>query len=352
MSFRSPGLPLRGRGPGRIRGLTGLVLLAGAVAVASTPAAADAVKLTLYSAQHQQMVEMLTSGFTKQTGIEVAVHKGEAPEIANQIAQEGSSSPADLYITENSPELLLLEEKGLLAKVDPATLASVPSAYSSPTGAWVGVLARENVLVYNKSMIGEGDLPASLLDLAKPAWKGKVAIAPTDADFMPLLSAVKVLVGKDGAIAWLKGLKDNAAVYDDDEGVVAAVDRGSAATGIINSYYFERYRVETGDDKIHSAIHHFGGGDAGALVNVSGAAVLKSSHNQEAAQKFLAYIVSKPAQAALAASDVDFEYPLAAGVPANPALKPFAQLQPPRIDLAHLGDDQDAAEMLREAGLL
>jgi iron(III) transport system substrate-binding protein len=328
-----------------------LALGAGA-AIASPAGAADAVKLTLYSAQHHQMVEMLTNGFAKETGIQIAIHKGEAPEIANQIAQEGASSPADLYITENSPELLLLEEKGLLAKVDAATLAAVPSAYSSPTGAWVGMLARENVLVFNASLIKEGALPASLLDLAKPEWKGKVAIAPTDADFMPLLSAVKVLKGKDAAIAWLKGLKDNAQVYDDDEGVVSAVDRGSIAVGVINSYYFERYRVETGADKIHSAIHHFGGGDAGALVNISGAAVLKSSQHQEAAQKFLAYIVSKPVQKALGVSDIDFEYPLADGVPANPALRPFKELQPPRIDMKQLGDDQDAADMLREAGLL
>ena len=313
---------------------------------------AEATKLTLYSAQHQQMIDMLVQGFRRETGIEIAVHKGEAPEIANQLAQEGSSSPADVYITENSPELLLLEEKGLLAKVDPATLSQVPAKYSSPTGAWVGILARENVLEYNIGAVKESELPASLLDLAKPEWKGKVAFSPTDADFLPLISAVRILKGQDAAVAWLKGLKENGQVYDDDEGVVAAVDRGTASVGILNSYYWERFRAETGAAKLHSAIHHFGPGDAGALVNISGAAVLKSSPNQAAAQKFLAYIVSKPVQADVAKSDVDFEYPLAEGVPANPALRPFKDLQPPAIDMQQLGDDQSAAELLREAGLI
>jgi iron(III) transport system substrate-binding protein len=329
-----------------------IVALLAALSCVPAAHAADAPKLTLYSAQHEQLITMLADGFKKDTGIEIVVHKGEAPEIANQIDQEGSSSPADVVITENSPELLLLEEKGLLAKVDSGTLAQVPQQYSSPTGVWVGVLARENVLVYNPSMIKPEALPASLLDLSKPEWKGKLAFAPTDADFLPLISAIKSLKGEPAAVAWLKGIKNNGQVLDDDEGVVTAVDRGSAAVGIINSYYWYRFGAETGTANLHSAIHHFAGGDAGALINISGAAVLKSSKHPAEAQKFLAYIVSKPVQAAVAKSDIDFEYPLAAGVPANPALRPFDKLQPPAIDMKKLGDDQDAANMLRDAGLL
>ena len=181
-----------------------------------------------------------------------------------------------MFFTENSPELELLSEKGLLAKVAPATLASVPAADSGSNGDWVGVLARENVLAYNKGMVKEEELPASLLDLAKPEWKGKVAIAPTDADFLPLVGAVVALKGRQAALEWLKGLRENAAIFDDDEGVTAAVERGAAATGIINNYYWARLSMETGPDKMKSAIHHFAGGDVGGLMNVSGAAVLKS----------------------------------------------------------------------------
>ncbi|MDR3470160.1 MAG: extracellular solute-binding protein [Devosia sp.] len=329
-----------------------LVSIAAGSLAPSLASAAEPARLTLYGAQHPQMLDLLVKGFKAETGIDIDVRTGDAPEIANQIAEEGDTSPADIFVTENSPELLLLEEKGLLAPVDATTLARVPAKYSSPTGAWIGFLARENVLQFNTSMIKAEALPSSLLDLAKPEWKGKLAISPTDADFLPIISAVETLKGKDAAITWLKGLKDNAQVYDDDEGVVAAVDRGSAAVGIINSYYWYRFRVEAGAANTHSDIQHFSGGDAGALINVSGAAVLKSSRQPDAAQKFLAYIVSKPAQQALAASDIDFEYPLVAGVPANPALKPFDQLQPPELTMQQLGDDREPAQLLREAGLL
>jgi iron(III) transport system substrate-binding protein len=335
---------------GKLAIAAGLVVATTALTSAATAQGADA--LTLYGAQHPQMLDMLVKGFNAETGIDIDVRTGDAPEIANQIAEEGATSPADVYVTENSPELLLLEERGLLAPVDPTTLAQVPIQYSSPTGHWIGFLARENVLQYNTSMIEAAALPASLLDLARPEWKGKVAIAPTDADFLPLISAVEALKGKDGALAWLQGLKDNAQVYDDDEGVVAAVDRGAVAVGVINSYYWYRFRVEAGAANTHSDLHHFSGGDAGALINISGAAVLKSSAHQQAAQKFLAYLVSKPAQQMLAASDVDFEYPLVPGIAANPALKPFDQLQPPDLTIQQLGDDAEPAQLLRDAGLL
>ena len=313
--------------------------------------AADAT-LTLYAAQHHQMVDQITAAFTKATGIVVRARYGEAPELAAQMVREGRASPADVFFTENSPELTLLDEKGLLAPVRADTLAQVPARYSAADGSWLGVLARENVLAYDPARITEAQLPASLMDLAGPAWKGRVAIAPSDADFLPLVEAVVVLKGRPAALAWLRGLKTNAAVFDDDEGVVAAVERGSAVTGVINNYYYERMRVEEGAAKTRTRIHHFPAGDVGAVVNISGAAVLKSSKNADAAQRFLAFLVSKPLQTEVGQADVDFEYPLVPGVAANAALTPLDQLHPPAISMKQLGDDQDAARLLRQAGLI
>ena len=328
-------------------------MLAGALLAFSplTGRAADA-PLILYSAQHEQMVDGLTEQFTRETGIAVKVRTGEAPEIASQIVEEGARSPADVYFTENSPELTLLDEKGLLAPVDPKTLAAVPAGDSAADGHWVGVLAREDVLAFNPSLVAASALPGSLLDLASPAWKGRVAVAPSDADFLPLVGAVAALKGRDAALAWLRGLRRNAEVFDDDEGVVAAVDRGAVATGIINNYYWARLATEQGAARTHSRIHQFAARDVGALINVSGAAILKSSKHQAAAQRFLAFLVSTPVQTAIGKGDVDFEYPLAHGVAPNPMLTPFAELQPPSITVSAIGDDQLAGRLLREAGLL
>ena len=330
----------------------GTALAAAVACVTFAPAAQAAPSITLYSAQHEQVVNQLASDFRQQTGIAVNVHSGEGPALAAQLVAEGNRTPADVYFTENSPELMLLQEKGLLAPVQPATLAAIPSRYNSPAGQWVGVTARENVLAYNTTKVQPSQLPHSIFDLAKPAWKGKVGIAPSDADFLPLVDAVVAMKGEAAALAWLKGLKTNAQVFDDDEGVVAAVNRGAVATGLINNYYWDRLHAEIGDAKTRSAVAHFADGDAGALVNVSGAAVTKTAHNAAGAQKFLAYLVSERAQKLMAQDRISFEYPLRAGVASDPINKPFDELKPPALTLEQLGDDSEAGKLLRMAGLL
>ncbi len=332
------------------------VLLGGGVLLAAPFVASRAAQagtpLVLYAAQHEQVVDMITRAFTKSTGIAVRTRFGEAPEIANQIATEGRHSPADVYFTENSPELLLLDERHMLAPVEKSTLAQVPARWSAPSGNWLGVLARDSVLAYNPRLVTADALPASLLDLAAPAWKGRVAFAPTDADTLPVIGAIAALKGRAAALAWLRGMKANAKIYDDDEGVIAAVDRGAVATGIVNSYYWCRLRTEQGAAKTASRLHRFSPDDVGNLINVSGAAVLASSRRQAEAQRFLAFLVSAPMQMALAQSDIDFEYPLRPGIAANPLLAPFASLRPPPVTIAGIGDDRLAARLLQDVGLV
>lgn len=327
-------------------------VIAAASAALLVATAANAATLTLYSAQHEQVIDMIDKAFTAKTGIQVRVHSGEPPELAAQIVQEGSASPADVFFTANSPELVMLDEAGLLAKLDPKTLAKVPARFSAPDSHWLGVLAREDVLAYNTTMIQPDALPGSLLDLAEPQWKRKVAIAPTDADFLPLVSAVLSLKGRQAALDWLAGLKANAQIYNDNEGVMASVDRGTVATGIINNYYWARLRTEEGATNMHSEIHHFADGDVGALVNISGAAVLASSRNEKEARAFLAFLVSRTAQDMIAQSDISYEYPLVPGVAANSLLRPFDELHPAKVSLTELGDDKAAVDLLRQAGLL
>lgn len=322
------------------------------IGAADAARAAQPGKLTLYTAQHEQVVDMLTAQFTKETGIKVLVHQGEGPEIASQILAEGAHSPADVFFTENSPELVLLGEHRLLAPVAGTTLALMPARDNAPDGTWIGLLARENVLTYNSTKIAPSALPASLLDLAQPAFAGQIAIAPSDADFLPLVSAMIKLKGTQATRSWLAGLKKNAVIYDDDEAVVAAVNRGSVATGIINSYYWMRLATELGAANMHSAIHHFAPRDVGALVNISGAGILKTAPHGANAQRFVAFLASREAQTMLGKSDVDFEYPLRAGVSANPQLTPLDQLSPPDIGPADLGDDRAAAALIRDAGLV
>jgi iron(III) transport system substrate-binding protein len=347
----------------RVRGVaavTGLLMVAGGLAACGSSSKAPAADaplagqtITLYNGQHEQTTDALVAAFTKQTGVKVKIRSDDEDVLAQQIQQEGSHSPADVFYTENSPPLASLDEAGLLSPVDASTLAAVPAADSASDHNWVGVSARVSLLVYNTDKLKPSQLPTSVLDLADPQWKGKLSIAPGETDFAPIVTSVAASHGDAAAVAWLKGLKSNAGSHSepDNETLVANVNKGITQIAVINHYYWYRLRDEVGASKMHSALAYFAPRDDGYLLNVSGAGVLKSSKHQKAAQALLAFLVSKQGETVLAKGN-SFEYPLGSGVAANPALPPLSSTRPKAFDLAQIGDGKHAITLLQEAGLL
>jgi len=314
-------------------------------------AAANAI--TLYNGQHEQTTDALVAAFEKQTGITVNVRNDDEDTLADQIVAEGARSPADVIYTENSPALEYLQGQGLLAPVDPSTLAKTPSPYNSPEGKWVGVSARVSVLIYNPSLIAESALPTSVLELADPRYMGKLAVAPGETDFQPIVTSVLRTYGQAAALRWLQGVKANAEnhVYPDNETIADEVNRGTVAFGIVNQYYWYRLSGEIGVANVHSKITYLAPHDPGYVLDVSGAGVLESSAHQAAAQEFLTFLVSAQGQEIIARSE-SFEYPIASGVTTAQPETPFADLAPTAISIAELGDGAAAIALLKQSGLL
>jgi len=334
---------------------TGCALLAG-MAGCGTASGTAAQTITLYSGQHEQTAEALVSAFEKATGIVVNIRSDDEDTLADEIVTEGSHSPADVFYTENSPPLESLQGKGLLAKVDSSTLSHTPAKYNSPDGDWVGVSARVSVLIYNPSLISASQLPTHVSQLAEPKYKGKLALAPQETDFQPIVTSYLRAYGKSATLTWLKTIYANASghIYPDNETIADEVNRGAVAFGIVNQYYWYRLRAEIGTANVHSKITHFAPRDPGYVVDVSGAAVLKSSKHQAAAQKFLAFMVSKQGQSIIGdpSKSISFEYPIASGVTTQAPETPLRQLQPYPMTIAGLGTGATAIALMREAGLL
>jgi iron(III) transport system substrate-binding protein len=332
--------------------LVGVALLAVACSVAACGGSSPN-SITLYNGQHEQTTDALVARFEKLTGISVSVRSDDEAVLAAQITQEGSNSPADVIYTENSPALEYLQQKGMLAPVTPSTLAHTPTAYSSPQGDWVGVSARVSVLVYNTQRLKPSQLPTSVMQLADSQWKGKLALAPSETDFQPIVTSVARTYGDAKALQWLNALKANAGSrsYPSNETLVHEVNVGQATIGLINQYYWYRERAQVGASGMHSAIAYFAPRDPGYVVDVSGAGVLKSSTHQAQAQRLLAFLVSAQGQQIIAHSD-SFEYPLASGVKTAQSETPFNELRPNPVDVAALGDGANAVALLQKAQLL
>lgn len=156
----------------RISSLGPVALLASSMMLAFGAQAASADQgIVIYNAQHENLVKSWVDGFTKDTGIKVTLRNGGDSELGNQLVQEGSASPADVFLTENSPAMVLVDNAKLFAPLDAATLAQVEPQYRPSHGRWTGIAARSTVFVYNPAKLTEAQLPKSLLDLAKPEWK-------------------------------------------------------------------------------------------------------------------------------------------------------------------------------------
>ncbi|MEZ0107677.1 iron(III) transport system substrate-binding protein [Catenulispora sp. EB89] len=306
--------------------------------------------ITLYSGQHEQTVQALVKDFEAKSGVTVNVRSGDEAELANQVLTEGKASPADVFFAENPPALTTLEEKGLLAKVNASTLSAVPAADSAAAGDWVGVSARSAVFAYNTGSVQTAQLPTSVKDLAGAAWKGKLGIAPSETDFTPIVTRMIKSVGADATRTWLQGLKANGKVYGSNEDLIAAINKGEVAGGVVDHYYWYRMRDEVGAGSVHSALSFFAAGDPGSLVDVSGVGILSSSKHQAAAQAFLAYLVSQPAQQIIATSQ-SYEYPLLADVTAAKLNKPLSAAGPV-VPATDLGDGKQALDLLQSVGLL
>jgi iron(III) transport system substrate-binding protein len=336
----------RGKSP-----ILGLVVVSAALLASACGGSSHGRAITLYNGQHEQTTAAIVAAFEAQTGITVNVRSGDETTLGNQILQEGASSPADVLYTENTPVLEALREKGLLAAVAPSTLAGIPHRYNSAQGDWVGVSARVSALVYNTSLLAPSQLPSSILELGEPRWKGKVGFAPSETDFQPLITSIVKLDGVATAERWLKGLQANGRTYPDNETVLAQVNNGESAAGPINHYYWYRLRAELGASAMRSAVHYYAPHDPGDLVNVSGAAVLRSSSHQADAQAFLAFLVSRTGQETIVRGK-SYEYPLHPGVSPASGLRPFAQLQPAPLTPAEIGDGAQALALEQKLGLL
>ena len=327
------------------------VALASGVLAASLGAQAqDAEPLVVYNAQHVSLTQAWANGFTKETGVKVILRNGGDSELGNQLVQEGKASPADVFLTENSPAMALVDAAGLFAPLDPATLAQVPANYRPAHGRWIGVAARSTVFVYNKKKLTAEQLPKSMMDLSGPSWKGRWAASPAGADFQAIVSAMLEMKGEPTTAAWLKGMKDNFTAYKGNSTVMKAVNAGQIEGGIIYHYYYFGDQAKTAENSNNTALHYFRNEDPGAFVSISGGGVLATSKHAKEAQAFVKWVAGKGGQEILKTGD-SYEYAVGTGAQSNPKLVPLADLQAPKVEPSNL-NTKKVSDLMTQAGLL
>jgi iron(III) transport system substrate-binding protein len=322
--------------------LTALIALTGCAAETQ---AIDQDSIVLYAGRDEELVQPLIDMFEKETGIAVEVRYASSAELAAQLLEEGDNSPADVFFAQDAGALGAVSKAGLLTKLPQEIYGLVPSAYSAADGMWVGVSGRVRVMNYNPKTVTE--LPKSVFDLADPIWKGRVAIAPSNASFQAFVTAMRVVDGDDKTLEWLTGMKQNAVIFEKNGAILEAVEAGQVDVGLINHYYWYALAKEQGVENMKSKIAQFETNDVGNLINAAGVGIVNDS---TAARKFVEYLLSQTGQTYFA--ETTREYPLIAGVMPADDLTPLTEIPSPKVDLSDLDSLERTLELIRQAGLI
>ncbi len=307
-------------------------------------------RLTVYSGRTSDLIQPILERFSDETGIAVDFLSGDSADLAVQIETEGDKSPADVFISQSPGAMGHLVGEGRIARLPGDLQELVPEGFRGTGGEWVGISGRVRVLVYNTDEVDAADLPDSVLDLTGEDYRGKVGVAPTNGSFQDFVTGMRELIGEDDTLAWLSAMVANdVRTYENNDAILAAVQRGEIPYGLVNHYYNERAKVEDPDTPTEN--HLFADGDPGTMILVTAAGVLDTAERTDDARRLIEFLLSKEAQEYFATETL--EYPLAAGVkPVVEDLPALDSIAAPRLDLSSLGGGlQKTRELIRDSGL-
>lgn len=309
---------------------------------------AEEKALNLYSARHYQTDEALYANFTKQTGIRINRIEGKEDELLERIRNEGSNSPADVFLTVDAARLAKAHEMGLFAPVNSKILDSrIPA--NLRTDDWFAFSRRARVIVYNKAAIKPEEVQV-YDDLANPRLKGKLCSRSGSHPYnLSLMASVIAHQGEARAETWAQGMVANfaRAPKGGDTDQIKAVAAGECGVALSNTYYVARLLRSTKpeEQKLMEKVGVVWPNQAttGTHINVSGGGMLKTAPHKESAVKFLEYLASDEAQAYFA--NGNNEWPAVKSVAVkNPALDALGSFKADTLNVGTLSKNTALAQ--------
>ncbi len=322
----------------------------------TTPEAPEAAEpsgpLVVYSSRNENFVDPLLEKFTTDTGIEVSVlHAGDA--VVNKLKEEAGSVQADIIIANDIGALEYLRLEGLLGGPEAVDgIESIDADYRAADNSWVALSARTRVLMYNKDLITEAEVPSRIEDLADPAYEGMFAITRGgNSGMIGHVSALRNEWGDERTEEWIAAVKDNAGAITEGHGDIRrAVGAGEFAFGLVNNYYYHQQLAEPTDNNVGVVYPDQGSGEMGAVVNGAGVGVVAGGPNPEAARVFFEWVLLPENQREF--SWASLEVPINPEIEAVPDARPISDYVVHAMPLRELGTVwEDTRALIERAGL-
>ena len=332
----------------RFRDISIAALTAGATALSAVTAFAQAGEVNVYTYRETKLIQPLFDAFTKDTGIKVNVISASSG-LEQRIKTEGANSPADVLLTVDIGRMDDAVKAEISQPIKSAKLdETVPPRFRDPNGNWYGISMRARVVYASKERVKQDAITYE--ELADPKWKGKICIRSGQHIYNNALFAAYVAKhGEAKAEEWLKGLKANLAQKPSggDREQARDVAAGKCDIAIGNTYYWALMNNVEADKKPWAEatkviLPTFAGG--GTHVNLSGVLLAKNAPNKANAMKLIEWLAEDKAQHMYA--DMNYEYPVRAGVAVNPTIAGYGKLNPDPLPIAKIAENRKAASTL------
>ena len=302
------------------------------------------IEINIYSQRHYAVDELQYEKFTKMTGIQVNVTKANADELLQRMKIEGSSSPADLFITVDVGKLWQAGDMGLLQKIKDETItAGIDSEFLDPNNYWIPLTYRSRIVVYSKERVDVNDL-STYEDLANEKWKNRLLIRSSSNSYnQALMSSLIANLGLDIAENWSSNIVSNLArdPKGNDRDQVKAIASGQGDIAVVNSYYIGLLLSSEKEEELNAGnsvgvyFPNQGENQRGAHINVSGIALTKNASNRSNAIKLISFLTSESAQQTYV--DNTYEYSVNSNIEPNEIVKNWGDFKKDKLDLNMLG---------------
>lgn len=272
-------------------------------------------EVVLYSSNQSELIDMVSQGFEKKTGIKVSSVRMGTGEAMKRVQAEKDNPLGDLFW---SGDVAVLDAaKKFFAPYASPEAKVLPPQYIEKDNLWTATNVHIMIIMYNKTLVSEQEKPQAWVDLLNPKWKGKIVMANPEKSG----SAYAKVYGIYKLYGWegLKKLIANAKILDSASFIWKGTAEGEYPIGLTIEY--AAYRYIAGGSKDVGIIYP----NDGAFAAPEGTAMFKNCKHPEEAKAFMDYLLSKDVEKEI--FEKHYRRPARPDVPATVSLPKISDIK-------------------------